>query len=226
MVDGLDIADQPFYVYFEYKKSIDTEYNSTELKTYTKVGSYFELIKGLEDNTSYDIVAVINDGTTTARGVVVTCQTLTNLSNRTAVNYDTLITKTVATLQTELSAGRISTALYGNYLISSIQNTMQLGYTMAVKEGTIDESEILLQKQIESAQADIDLKKTQEEQLILSVDYNNQIHSLASLGDMIGQGMIGQVLVETPIFQKFFDMIAALDGGTKVSVGNTPATKL
>jgi|GEM_PF-5041584 len=225
IVDTID-TEGTLFTYFEYKKTLDTLYNTTAMIMQEGVGSYNFLIEGLENNTFYDVVAVVNDGTTTVKGAAVQVQTLTNLSARTANNYDDLIAKTIGTLQTELENKRITTDYYAKVLLSTIQQTMQLSYTMAVKEGTIDESEILLQKQIEEVQARIDLTKTQKEQLILSVLNNNKIHTLDSLTSMIGTGMAGQVIVEQAIFQEAFNQMADLLDTTAITVSANPATAL
>jgi hypothetical protein len=225
LVDGLDSATAIF-VYFEYKKSTETQYSTTTLITYEGVGSYSELIEGLIPSTLYDVRAVVNDGTTTARGEVVQCLMLSNLNDRAAANYDILIAKTKATLNIEKDANRIDNAYYAKSLLATMQSTMTLAYNMAVKEGTIDESEILLQKQIEAQQADIELKVTQKIALIKATIYNNKIHGLDSLAAMVGTGMAGQVIVPKEVLQKVMDMVAELDGTEKVTVTALPTVIL
>lgn len=63
-LDGFTEAD----VYFDYKKSSASTWNSTSATTLTSTGTFSDTISGLDAGTSYDYRAVTTDGTLTKTG--------------------------------------------------------------------------------------------------------------------------------------------------------------
>lgn len=63
-LDGFADAD----VYFEYKKSSASTWNSTSATTVTSTGSFSDDVTGLDSDTTYDYRAVATDGTLTKTG--------------------------------------------------------------------------------------------------------------------------------------------------------------
>ena len=113
---------------------------------------------------------------------------------------------------------KIDAEIYSKVVASLIAATMKLAATAVQQQPTID-------AQVQKMQADIAFVQKQTLELGRSVDFNNEIKALQSLGDTIGTVGAGGLIPSTDIWTTFFDRLQALSP-TSNGVPNAPSVTL
>ena len=137
-------------------------------------------------------------------------QILGTFDDNVTANYDILMAKAMATLDTEYDKERIVGDRYAMIVGSLIKSTIDQSIEMAKQEILLDEQEELLQKQIDKLVADKLFVETQTTELTESVNFNNKIKALDSMGDMIGTMGAGSLTITEEMWTFYFNMIREL----------------
>lgn len=146
-------------------------------------------------------------------------QTLGNFDDRVSANYDVLMAKVVATLDTEFAKNNITGDKTANVIAQMIQPVIMASIEMSKQEVLLDEQEALLQAQT-------NLAAEQKNQLTNSVTYNNKIKALDSYGDMIGTMGAGGLVISSDMWTAFFNMVSGLNSDMGTNPASTTVTKL